>query len=260
MPPKKRVQIRDALDVKEYNNQSPKSLMTEIVFVKDVLIKFLRSPVEDILYTAGSHYSSLVKTKGKPIETHYPPVELSDDVNHHMVVRQFVSAMHKYMLPDKNPNDDASKEFIKIVNTYLKEILSKKQLVADVFKTYLEIAKHNNTSEDDKKKIEFACLVLLRLGLYSFFKFNQCQNKCNTVMQYKGNLIVPPKTTVSNRNYRDIYGTCLLAHGQINNELGISANDFHKITIFNDLLLKASDNKCSLLRVINPFQDPTTDS
>lgn len=244
MSQKKSVRFSDVKHVLEYDNESYSELKKDVTVAKDIILAFLRSPVYEIIYTPARHFSSLVATKGKPPASHYPPQEIKDDVDPQLMMNQFINAVNRYAMP--YTFTDAS---LKKVNKYLRDNM--KVSVAQVMKEYIDmvVPLDKPSTAQDVRIHEYACLALLHLGLYSFAGFHQCQNKCRLLMHYKDGNITPAKTTHSTRKYRDLYGTCILAHDEIKNALGFQSSDHYAFTIFDALLKKASSGKCSFVSV-----------
>lgn len=232
------VRFAETVQVKEYEKESPGKLASDITYVKDVLVYFLNMQVSDVLNTAGQHFTSLVETNGKPSATHYPPKEIHDHVNTQRVSAQFLHEMNRLIYPYTH-----SQNSLNNVEQFLATVHDMK--ISHVI--HLHLYPTSTLTHSQKKILEFACLVLIRLGLPSFLMFKHCKNKCYRVMQFDKNILQKSPSKQGSK----LYNVCKDAYEDIRVALNIHDGDASAFRAFDALLKKASNDQCSLFENTN---------
>lgn len=207
MSPKKTVQFRSSPSVRSYdsNDKSVAQILSELKSVEEAVIDFLKRPVYKILIHWGKDFRGTDQLSAR---------------QHAAYMNQFAKAMI---------GDDV--------------------LVRDAVYAYLIQNLAAPASELIHKAIEqprdsinrVASLFILHAGLNTFFKFNQCKNKCYEVIRYH-----PTEWRVDalplGKSHGELLDACMDSHGRIQDAIGID-----DIRAFDKLLHIASKGKCSLI-------------
>jgi hypothetical protein len=202
--------------VRYFQRDSPTTLLNNVNIAKGSILSFLNSDVEDIIHTAGKHFTTL-RSRNSP----------KSDVDWRKVGQKIVASMITLMKPMP-----ISEALVELVNKFMQQHMDKS--VAWVVGYAIK-----NPSD---KAAHYTSLVLLQLGLETFFNFNHCENECYRAARYSDTEDVITITKFGKQNNK-LVNACLDAHAAIQDALGTD-----DIRLFDKLLRKASGNKCSLVK------------
>ena len=187
--------------------------ITDVQIAKDEVVHFLKATVGYVFLSIGKHLRTRTHTS--------PQSPLNSDY-----------MMNKFRKAASELTD--SKDIVRTVSTTLADYANKEETVRDVIV---------NAIKNPKNTIAHYCaLVLIKLGLESFIKFNQCANKCYEVVRYAANENDYNIKITRDQMTKPLVEACLNAHGDIQDVLGI--DDIRK---FDNLLRIASKNRCSFV-------------